>query len=85
MTTNELRTTLAQAELQAVHAALVALADHVAHWTPETMTADPDAAYKGWILSPRPWHISANVLIGPWIWSSPRNRNSRSFFPGPSR
>ena len=47
MTTNELRTTLAQAELQAVHAALLALADHVAHWTPETMTADPEAAYRG--------------------------------------
>lgn len=47
MTTNELRTNLAQAELQAVHDALVALADHVAHWTPERMTTDPSAAYVG--------------------------------------
>jgi hypothetical protein len=31
MTTNELRTNLARAELQAVHAALLALAEHVAH------------------------------------------------------
>jgi hypothetical protein len=47
MTTNELRTTLAQAELQAVHASLTALTEHVAYWTPERLTAEPDAAYKG--------------------------------------
>ncbi|UTF50904.1 hypothetical protein NLA06_03135 [Desulfomicrobium sp. ZS1] len=62
MTTNELRTTLAQAELQAVHAALVALADHVAHWTPEKMTADPDAAYKGLdLVSTSMTHVSERV------------------------
>ncbi|NCC04836.1 MAG: hypothetical protein EOM37_12545 [Proteobacteria bacterium] len=62
MTTNELRTTLAQAELQAVHASLVALADHVAHWTPETMTADPEAAYKGLdLVSTSMAHVSERI------------------------
>ncbi|MDY0204931.1 MAG: hypothetical protein RBR49_12525 [Desulfovibrio desulfuricans] len=62
MTTNELRTTLAQAELQAVHAALVALADHVAHWTPERIDADPGAAYRGLdLVSTSMAHISERV------------------------
>lgn len=47
MTTNELRTSLAQAELQAVHASLMAMAEHVAHWTPERVAADPEAAHAG--------------------------------------
>lgn len=47
MTTNELRMNLAQAELQAVHASLTAMAEHVAHWTPERVTADPEAAHTG--------------------------------------
>ena len=62
MTTNELRTTIAQAELQAVHAALMALAEHVAHWTPEKMTTDPEAAYKGLDLASTSMaHISERI------------------------
>lgn len=62
MTTNELRTTLAQAELQAVHAALMALADHVAHWTPERMDTDPGAAYVGLdLVSTSMAHISERI------------------------
>lgn len=47
MTANELRSNLAQAELQAVHATLAAMAGHIAHWTPERIAADPDAAHAG--------------------------------------
>ena len=47
MTTNELRSNLAQAELQAVHVSLTAMAGHVAHWTPERIAADPEAAHAG--------------------------------------
>ena len=47
MTTNELRSNLAQAELQAVHASLAAMAGHIAHWTPERIAADPKAANAG--------------------------------------
>ena len=47
MTINELRMNLAQAELQAVHASLTAMAGHIAHWTPERITADPAAAHAG--------------------------------------
>ncbi len=47
MTTNELRSNLAQAELQAVHASLTAMAGHIAHWTPERIAADPEAAHAG--------------------------------------
>ena len=62
MTTNELRTTLAQAELQAVHGALVALADHAVHWTPERMDADPGAAYRGFdLVSTSMLHISERI------------------------
>lgn len=62
MTTNELRTTLAKAELQAVHAALVALADHVAHWTPERIDADPGGAYSGLdLVSTSMAHISERI------------------------
>jgi hypothetical protein len=62
MTTNELRTTLAQAELQAVHASLTALTEHVAYWTPERMTTDPEAAYKGLdLVSTSMTHISERI------------------------
>jgi len=47
MTINELRMNLAQSELQAVHASLTAMANHIAHWTPERITADPQAAHTG--------------------------------------
>lgn len=47
MTTSELRSSLAQAELQAVHASLAAMAGHIAHWTPERIAADPEAAHAG--------------------------------------
>ena len=62
MTTNELRTTLAQAELQAVHGALVALADHVVHWTPERIDTDRGAAYVGLdLVSTSMSHISERI------------------------
>ncbi|MDO9582704.1 MAG: hypothetical protein Q7J24_06300 [Desulfomicrobium sp.] len=62
MTTNELRSNLAQAELQAVHASLTALTEHVAYWTPEKVTAEPDAAYKGLdLVSISMTHISERV------------------------
>lgn len=47
MTANELRSNLAQAELQAVHASLTAMAGHIAHWTPERIATDPEAAHAG--------------------------------------
>jgi hypothetical protein len=47
MTASELRSNLAQAELQAVHASLTAMAGHIAYWTPERITADPGAAHAG--------------------------------------
>jgi hypothetical protein len=62
MTTNELRVNLVQAELQAVNVAFVALADHIAHWTPERMDTDPDAAYRGLdLVSTSMAHISERI------------------------
>ena len=80
MTTNELRSNLAQAELQAVHVSLTAMAGHVTHWTPERIAADPEAAHAGLDLLSS---SSANVLTWPWIWSGQRRRRNSILFPGP--
>ena len=40
----DLRSSLAQAELQAVQAALVAMAEHVGYWTSDQKAMDPNAA-----------------------------------------